>query len=95
MSPAKFNSNIIDTNIQGLTATDYSASISLLNNKDDYNFNVVVAPGLIGDSSFTNSLVQVNSLVALAENRQDCITVVDPSAYGKTVSQTVASVYSI
>jgi hypothetical protein len=91
MSPAKFNSNIIDTNIQGLTATDYSASISLLNNKDDYNFNVIVAPGLIGDSTFTNSLVQVNSLVALAENRQDCITVVDPSCYGKTVSQTVAS----
>ena len=88
----KFNQDISNTNIQGLTPTDYSSSISLLNNKDDYNFNVIVAPGLIADSTFAAHITQVNSLVSLAENRQDCIAVIDVSKYGSTVSATVNSV---
>ena len=91
-SPAKFNQDISNTNIQGLTATDYSSSISLLNNKDDYNFNIIVAPGLIADSTFAAHITQVNSLVSLAENRQDCIAVIDVSKYGSTVSATLNSV---
>ena len=91
-SPMKFNQDISNTNIQGLTPTDYSSSISLLNNKDDYNFNVIVAPGLIADSTFAAHITQVNSLVSLAENRQDCIAVIDVSKYGSTVSATVNSV---
>tara|TARA_Y100000768_G_scaffold379598_1_gene355542 strand:- start:103 stop:1902 length:1800 start_codon:yes stop_codon:yes gene_type:complete len=91
-SPMKFNQDISNTNIQGLTPTDYSSSISLLNNKDDYNFNVIVAPGLIADSTFAAHITQVNSLVSLAENRQDCIAVIDVSKYGSTVGATVNSV---
>ena len=91
-SPMKFNQDISNTNIQGLTPTDYSSSISLLNNKDDYNFNVIVAPGLIADSTFAAHITQVNSLVSLAENRQDCIAVIDVSKYGSTVSATTNSV---
>ena len=83
-SPAKFNENITNGNIQGLTATDYSSSISLLNNKDDYNFNVITMPGLT--NNFAAHATQINSLVSLAENRQDCIAVVDVQAYGATVS---------
>ena len=92
VNPAKFNQDISNGNIQGLTATDYSQSISLLNNKDDYNFNVIVAPGLIADSTFTAQVTQINSLVALAENRQDCIAVIDVSKYGSTVAATLNSV---
>ena len=90
-SPAKFNQDISNANIQGLTPSDYSQSISLLNNKDEYNFNVIVAPGLIADSTYTDHITQVNSLVALAENRQDCIAVIDVSKYGSTVAATVNS----
>jgi len=90
-SPMKFNQDISNTNIQGLTATDYSQSISLLNNQDEYNFNVIVAPGLIADSTYTAHVTQVNSLVSLAENRQDCIAVIDVSKYGSTVAATVNS----
>ena len=90
-SPMKFNQYITNTNIQGLTATDYSSSISLLNNQDEYNFNVIVAPGLMADSTYTAHITQINSLVALAENRQDCIAVIDVSKYGSTVAATVNS----
>jgi hypothetical protein len=43
--------NISNTNIQGLTAAAYTESISLLANKDAYNFNFITAPGLIGDGT--------------------------------------------
>ena len=90
-SPMKFNQYISNTNIQGLTATDYSSSISLLNNQDEYNFNIIVTPGLTSDSTYPLHTVQINSLVALAENRQDCIAVIDVSKYGSTVAATVNS----
>ena len=90
-SPMKFNQYITNTNIQGLTATDYSSSISLLNNQDEYNFNIIVTPGLVADSTYTAHITQINSLVSLAENRQDCMAVIDVSKYGSTVSATVNS----
>jgi len=62
---------------QGLDpATDYASIITLLENKDDYQFNVIVAPGVTNDVHST----QVNALISLAETRGDCIYVVDLSA---------------
>ena len=49
---------------------DMTQTISLLNNKDDYQFNVISAPGLNGVDHGT----QVNSLVALAQSRTDCLS---------------------
>jgi hypothetical protein len=48
--------NITDTNIQGLTANDYTESISLLANKDAYKYNFITAPGLIADNSFSDHI---------------------------------------
>ena len=77
----KFNENITADNIQGIGPNDYTQSIKLLSNKDDYQFNVISAPGLI------NSLhgSQVNQLVNLAESRTDCIAVIDLQAYNSTI----------
>jgi uncharacterized protein len=62
---------------QGLDpATDYSNIITLLGNKDDYQFNVIVAPGVTNDVHSST----VTSLISLAETRGDCIYVVDLSA---------------
>jgi hypothetical protein len=61
---------------QGLANTDYSKVITLLGNKDDYQFNVIVAPGLTNDKHSA----QINSLISLAETRGDCIFIVDSLA---------------
>ena len=61
---------------QGLANTDYSKVITLLGNKDDYQFNVIVAPGIVY-SAHTST---VNSLISLAESRGDCIYIVDTLA---------------
>ena len=80
---AKFNENITAANVQGIAPAGYDQTISLLNNKDDYQFNVISAPGLTGVDHGT----QVNSLVALAQSRTDCIAVIDLMGYNSSVNQ--------
>lgn len=88
---AKFNENITAQNIQGINPDSYTASINILTNKDDYQYNVISAPGLIG--SLHSS--QVSSIVALAQSRTDCISVIDLVAYNSTINSvtTQASSY--
>jgi len=87
---AKFNENISNSNIQGVSANDYTSSINLLSNKDDYRFNVLTAPGLI----HANHSSQVNLLVSTAEARQDCIAVIDLRGYNSTIGQITNAVTS-
>jgi hypothetical protein len=85
IAQAKFNQSISATNIQGIAPNDYTASIKLLSNQDDYQFNVVSAPGLI----YTLHPTQTNMLVTLAEARQDCISIIDLVAYDASVGSVV------
>ena len=84
---AKFYDKITPSDIQGLAATDYNASISLLSNKDDYKFNLLTAPGL----NHSDHATQTTSLVTVAEGRQDCIAVVDLDGYGTQISTMVSN----
>ena len=82
---AHWYNNISASNIQGLSQSDYTASINLLANKDDYKFNLLVAPGLNNsDHSIATSL-----LVTTVEARQDAIAVIDLDGYGTGVSTMV------
>lgn len=74
------NENITATNNQGYATTDFITAFNLLANKDEYRFNVVVAPGI------TLTGAAGDDLIALAEGRGDAIAVVDNDVYGKTVS---------
>ena len=87
---AKFYDKITSSDIQGLAATDYNASISLLSNKDDYKFNLLTAPGL----NHSDHATQTTSLVTVAEGRQDCIAVVDLDGYGTQISTMVINAAS-
>ena len=42
-----FNENINDTDTQGLVGLNYTQTINLLANKDDYQYNIISTPGLI------------------------------------------------
>ena len=84
---AKFNENITAGNIQGIGPNDYTESISLLNNEDQYQFNVISTPGLI----YSLHASQVNLMVALAQSRTDCISVIDLVSYGSTIGSVVTN----
>lgn len=73
-------------NTQGLAGADYDDVISLLENTEDYVFNIISAPGLL-KAIHTQ---QVDGLISLAETRGDCIAVIDTVGYGSTVSTSIA-----
>ena len=81
---AKYYNDITDSNIQGLPATAYSTSISLMSNADEYNYNVIIAPGLTYGNA--NGKTQLVNLINNTQNRGDNIAVVDMSLYGNPVS---------
>ena len=84
--------NITDTNSQGLVADDYTQSISLLSNKDDYVYNVISAPGLIYSGDMVSPL---NSIVNNARNRGDNIAVLDMAVYDSSINGIVSTAASI
>lgn len=86
---AKFFKNISNTDTQGLVASNYADAISILNNKDEYQFNIVTAPGLIYD--FGTHKTQLDSIISLVEGRGDAIAVIDLEQYGATVSNVTAA----
>ncbi len=84
--------SITDSNIQGLSPNNYTESISLLSNKDAYNYNLIVTPGLIADPNFyPNSNTVVTQLISMVENRGDCMVVVDVAKYNENVGQLVSN----
>ena len=85
--------SISNTNTQGLTAANYTDAISILENKDEYVFNIISAPGLI--YYFGNHKVQLDSIISLAETRGDAIAVVDIEQYGATVSNVTAAASTV
>ena len=79
---AKFNESITATNIQGIAPNDYTQSINLLSNSDDYQFNVITAPGLNAQQHSS----QTTGLVTLAQGRTDCLAVIDIVAYNASIN---------
>ena len=75
------------TNIQGLDQSVYTQSIALLANQDEYQFNVITAPGLIIDNASTT----VTKLINMVQERGDALAVVDPSDYGATLNTMTAA----
>ena len=74
------NENITTANIQGFAPADYTTAFTLLANKDEYQFNVLLAPGV----TLSNSAV--STMISTCENRGDSIAIVDTTIYGSTVS---------
>jgi phage tail sheath protein FI len=77
---ALMNENITTSNIQGFSANDYITALNLLTNKDEYKFNVLLAPGVTLDGS------AADNMIAICENRGDAIAIVDTTVYGSVVT---------
>ena len=77
---------------QGLVPANYATAVSLLSNKDDYQFNIVSTPGLLNSKGFTSTIA---SFISLAENRGDCIAVVDLVPTGSIISDVTGQAVTI
>ena len=83
---AKFYDQISDTDSQGLTAGNYTNMVNLLANRDDYQYNIILTPGLC--DAFTSNATITNAIISNAQNRGDNIYLLDLVGYGSTIAAT-------
>ena len=82
---ANFYGNIGDGaafDTQGLTGSNYTNAIALLGNIDEYQYNVISAPGLLNATHAT----QTTALLSNTIQRGDAIAVLDLVKYGSSIS---------
>jgi hypothetical protein len=89
-APKLMNENITVNNIQGFASADYNRAFGLLTNSDEYQFNVLLAPGVTLDHPASATLIST------CEGRGDAFAVVDTKLYGATITaaSTAASAQS-
>jgi phage tail sheath protein FI len=73
------NESITATNMEGYSVADYNTAFALLTNKDEYQFNVLLAPAVGLDSAAATTLISV------AENRGDAFAPIHTGIYGTTI----------
>lgn len=79
--------DINTTSTQGLVGANYNDAFYLLNNKDEYKYNLITAPGLIYANA--DHLTPLNILISNIESKGDAIVVLDLQNYGVPVSSSV------
>jgi len=78
----------VSNDTQGLVQGDYTTALALLNNKDEFNYNILVAPGVTKQSQAT----PVSTMLSQAQGRGDYLAVVDLRDYGSTVNNVINGV---
>ena len=73
------------TNIQGINSSSYNNMINLLSNQDDYQFNVLITPGLFASEANLGTS-QVNTIINNTMNRGDNIYVNDLVPYSSSIA---------
>ena len=84
----KMFDQITETNVQGLDPdTDYTTAFRLLKNQDEYDINLLIAPGM----TLTNHGTAVAEAKTTVEDRGDVFLVLDPVLHGTTALGSVTS----
>jgi hypothetical protein len=78
-------------NIQGLIPADYNIAISLLKNKDWYDYGVIYVPGL----TYANAASTLSTLMNNTDDRGDAMVLIDPVNYNSTVTNAINTINSI
>jgi phage tail sheath protein FI len=94
--PKKMYHNITNTNTQGLNPassswgqTAYQDAIDILANKDQFDFDLLVTPGLI--DNFEDHAKIITRAINMVEDRGDAFYIIDPTYKGSTVGQARAA----
>jgi len=74
---------------QGFAAADYTSALTLLANKDEYSFNLLLVPGVTLGTGALSSLS--DDVIAVCEGRGDSMAVIDTTAYGANVAAAVTA----
>ena len=72
---ADYTFNLSTGNIQGFAQIDYNLAFALLSNRDEYQYNVLLAPGAGLNST----------MISTCEGRGDAIAITDAGKYGTSI----------
>ena len=75
--------DINNTNTQGLQASAYTESISLLANKDEYRYNIITVPGLV--SSFASHASTISLLLSNCQSNGNSMAIIDVVGYNSNI----------
>ena len=76
------------TNTQGFTDANYTTALNLLTNKDEYDFNILLTPGLFLGA---NDAISAGSGITTVEDRGDSFAIADLVAYGDTKANAISA----
>ena len=79
-NPQLMNENITSTNMEGYFSQDYITALNLLTNKDDYQFNVLLAPAVGLDAT------AASTVIATVETRGDAFAPLSAGIYGTAIT---------
>ena len=79
------------SSIQGLEGAYYTSSLNLLQNTDEYDFEILAIPGV----TIQNGSAATNAAIDCVTQRGDAIAVIDTRNYGATLSQTITSATTV
>ena len=79
------------SSIQGLEGAYYTASLTLLQNTDEYDFEILAIPGV----TIQNGSAATNAAISCVTQRGDAIAVIDTRDYGSTLNQVVTNASSV
>ncbi len=87
---ALFGKDITTGNLQGVSASDYTASLYILNDTK-YQYTALAAPGL----NYNNHSTEVDILLNNAKTRQDFLAITDMAGYSSSIDDVVGQAQSI
>jgi phage tail sheath protein FI len=82
--PKLMNENITANNIQGFSQTDYNTAFTLLQNKDEYPYNILMAPGISLDGGGSGNAAA--NMIATVEGRGDAIAITSATVFGQPIT---------
>jgi len=88
---AAFYDQTNTNNIQGVNASSYTSAINLLASANDYQFNVLVTPGL----NYQQHRITMSTALTNTENRGDSVYIMDLGPYSASASDVVTTAIGI
>ena len=87
----KMFENISAASIQGVVAANYTSSLALLQNGDEYEFETLTLPGV----TIQNGAIATTTAIDTVTQRGDAIAIIDTRDYGATQNETLTSAASV
>ena len=89
--PLRMFENISAASIQGVTAANYTSSLALLQNGDEYEFETLTLPGV----TVQNGAIATTTAISTVTQRGDAIAIIDTRDYGSTQTATITAASTI